>query len=117
MSYLTVILSLLLSFSTFSFAETHGGVLSANAAFKAVSDYAIGRGGSLSRVFGIKKLYRVECDSDLFKIIWGGMNSNGVENADRNGTYVAAEQKGIQPDGVTPAFEVVEINGPHCPTK
>ena len=105
---ITVLVTLLLS--NCALAETHGGVTRSNAGFSAVAEYALDQGGDLSRVFSIQKLYKIPCASgDLYKITWGSMDSDGVEHADKNATYVLVE---VSLD--TSKSIVIEANGPSC---
>lgn len=94
-------------------AETHGGVIRSNAAFKAVADYALAEGGALSRVFTIEKLYRIRCDYDVYKIVWGGMDFHGTEHADPKPSYVAAMLEGEDVNGEL-QFKIQELNRPSC---
>jgi hypothetical protein len=105
---------MILVHSTGARAETHGGVSRSNGAFQAVAKYALAQGGSLDRVFGINKLYRIECDRDIYKITWGGMSSDGVEHAGSTPIYVAVQVEGVTKSG-TPQFKVQELEKPVCP--
>lgn len=95
--YVTLVLTLMLA--PLTYAETHGGVLRSNSAFTAVANYAVQEGGSLSRVMGISKLYRVPCHYDIYAITWGGMDADGVEHAYPKPDYVVVKDDGETADG------------------
>jgi hypothetical protein len=71
-----LLLTSCLIFSANSFAETHGGVITANAQMKAVVNYATDSGGDVYRVLKIQK----QNSSNVFTIFYGGMNASGKES-------------------------------------
>lgn len=99
----TLLLTFLLLINTNSFAESHGGVLLSNALLKAVTNYAIERGGSLERVISVKKIINKDTVEN-FEIAFGSQDSmTGKESIHYklkvNATILPDDSGAIWPDG------------------
>lgn len=101
MKKIMMILSTTMLLASSVMAESHGGVMSANAQMKAVAAYATSNGGALFRVLNIKK----HNGSNLFTISYGGMNSAGKESVE--GKEVVSAQDDQYPDPVNGESSVI----------
>ena len=113
----SLIVPALLLVASIANAETHGGVLRSNGAFKAVADHAVSEGGSLDRVFGMKKMYKIVCDDgDIYEITWGGQSSQTGEESEHGKTFVFAKEI-PDSDGAFygEKFEVTSLEKAECP--
>ncbi len=97
-----IILGLMLTMSSLTFAETHGGVMISNSLLRGVTNYALEQGGDLSRVLSVKKIV----NTDKFEIVFGGQDSKtGKENVE----YKLKVKANIKPDETGAIFPDGEV--------